>query len=234
MAVLRLLPAIVQWMTPSMWVVGIVAMLFLLSFRSRPMLRRYGAIAFAGTASATLLLLISATRTDVYADYAIGMLPLFFSAAGAAVMLAAEQASPRGWALVGAVTAVLIADSLPSTASHLLQGTRFEYRPALEKIGSTAPVVPVFTWPVVIARFYAPTLDIRELHLVPSELDASMATVKDFWVIASFREYGLVGDKDSQGAAWLGSHCRIVETTRGLRFDSRQYEVRLERCSSGP
>src|SRR5205823_6641039 len=89
-AALRLLPAMVQWTTPTVCAAGGMGALLLLALRERPAWRRFGAMALVGIASTTVLLFVLATRTDVYADYGIAMLPLVFVASGALVALGAE------------------------------------------------------------------------------------------------------------------------------------------------
>ena len=234
LATLRLLPAMVQWTTPTVCAAGGMGALLLLALRERPAWRRFGAMALVGIASTTVLLFVLATRTDVYADYGIAMLPLVFVASGALVALGAEQMVRGGGWFAAAAATVIAAGVLPSTVSHLSDGTRFDYRPALRAVAATAPTVPVLTWPIVIGRYYAPGLDNRELDLRPEALDAALAAAGDLWVILSVREYGLVGDDTGQGSAWLATHCRPVLTHQGVRLDSRVYRVELERCRKVP
>jgi hypothetical protein len=232
-ATLRLVPAMVQWMTPTICATGLLGMLILIGQSERASWRQFGAIALLGSASGTILLLAAATRTDVYADYGMAMLPLFFVASGGVIaFVAGHLRKGSGLFAVGA-TVVILAGTLPSTLSHLSQGTRFDYRPALAKIQAIAPSVPVLSWPVVISRHYAPDLNIAELRLTAGALDTALAARGDLWLVLSYREYGLVGDATGEGAAWADSHCRRIETTRGLRIDSRMYEVVLSRCSNG-
>src|SRR6266513_1004170 len=234
LATLRLLPAMVQWTTPTVCAAGGMGALLLLALRERPAWRRFGAMALVGIASTTVLLFVLATRTDVYADYGIAMLPLVFVASGALVALGAEQMVRGGGWFAAAAATVIAAGVLPSTVSHLSDGTRFDYRPALRAVAATAPTVPVLTWPIVIGRYYAPGLDNRELDLRPEALDAALGAAGDLWVILSVREYGLVGDDTGQGSAWLATHCRPVLTHQGVRLDSRVYRVELERCRKVP
>src|SRR5205823_5976140 len=124
-----------------------------------------------------------AARTDVYADYGIAMLPLVFVASGALVALGAEQMVRGGGWFAAAAATVIAAGVLPSTVSHLSDGTRFDYRPALRAVAATAPTVPVLTWPIVIGRYYAPGLDNRELDLHPEALDAALGAAGDLWVL---------------------------------------------------
>ena len=231
LSTLRLLPAILQWMSPTVFVAGSLGAAFLLFVREKPHLRRFGSMSLFGCATAILLLLAAATRTDVYADYGIAMLPLLFVSAGGLIALAAEQLTAGRRSFSGAAAAVLVAGMLPYTASHLSDGTRFDYRPALREIETTAPTIPVLTWPIIISRFYSPQLDLRELKLEAASLEAAVAASADLWVVLSVREYGVVGDDAAgSGAAWIGLHCQRVRENRRLRFDSRQYEVVLNRC----
>src|SRR5205814_520161 len=56
LATLRLLPAMVQWTTPTVCAAGGMGALLLLALRERPAWRRFGAMALVGIASTTVLL----------------------------------------------------------------------------------------------------------------------------------------------------------------------------------
>ena len=223
LATLRLLPAMVQWTTPTVCAAGGMGALLLLALRERPAWRRFGAMALVGIASTTVLLFVLAIRTDVYADYGIAMLPLVFVASGALIGLAGLATYARGDAEAAAT-----GDG----------GGRLGFRVAATLADAFGPigagVLPVLTWPIVIGRYYAPGLDNRELDLHPEALDAALGAAGDLWVILSVREYGLVGDDTGQGSAWLATHCRPVLTHQGVRLDSRVYRVELERCRKVP
>lgn len=88
-ATLRLVPAMVDWMTLPVFIGACVGAL-LMTFR-RSENRRIGVIAIASTIGAMVLLVGASFRTGVYADYGIGILPLLFLCVTA---LSSELASP--------------------------------------------------------------------------------------------------------------------------------------------
>ncbi|HEX8694382.1 MAG TPA: glycosyltransferase family 39 protein [Longimicrobium sp.] len=225
----RLVPAMVEWLTPAVAVAALAGALLLLAERE-PARRRWGAMTLVGGLSSIVLLLAASTRTDVYADYAIAALPLGFVSAGALVQLAAERAGPRARAVALSLAAVLAAAVLPGTASHLSDGMRFDYRPAFRHIERTAPRVAVATWPVVVQQHYAPSLRGLWLLTDPRRLDGYLAAERDLWVVTSVRRYGIVGDGGGRAAAWLDGHCRREMAYERPRWDYRVYRVEVWRC----
>jgi len=229
-ATLRLVPAMVQWMTPTVFVAGALGAVVLIADRSRPEERRLGTMATAGAFVAMMLLAGASLVTDVYADYGIAFLPLLFATAGALVVTAARQMAAGRAAFQLAAAAVLAAGIAPHTASHLIDGTRFDYRPAIRLIDAAAPQLPVFAWPVALARHYGPRLTVHELVLEPHVLDSALAAAPDLWLVVSVREYGPMGDAGGRGTAWVAARCRLSLAHERLRFDSRRYRVELYRC----
>jgi len=229
-ATLRLVPAMVQWMTPTVFVAGALGAVLLITDRSRPEERRLGTMAATGGVVVMVLLVGASLVTDVYADYGIAFLPLLFVSAAGLVAAAARHLSAERIAFQLGAAAVLAAGIAPYAASHLLDGTRFDYRPAIRRIDAAAPQLPVLAWPVALARHYGPRLTVHELVLEPRALDAALAAAPDLWLIVSVREYGPVGDIGGRGAAWVAARCRLSLAHERLRFDSRRYRVELYRC----
>ena len=58
---------------------------------------------------------------------------------------------------------IIFIGMLPSTFSHLSDGTRFDYRTALSQINATGPSIEVLAWPIAIQRAYDPALKSRDL-----------------------------------------------------------------------
>lgn len=228
MASLRLLPAVVEWATPTLVAAGGLGALALVLAADAGR-RRLGAMALAGCGVALVGLLAASTRTDIYADYAISMLPLVFVSAGALVQLAVERMRGGAAAAVAAV-AVLAAGILPGTVSHLLDGTRFDYRPALAHARTVAPARTVVTWPVVVARQYAPDLRIRGLTTDTARLSSIARGEGEVWLVTSVRRHGIAGDDDGALAGWMGGRCRLEHAHERQRLDYRVYRVELHRC----
>ena len=191
--------------------------------------RRWGAAIVSGMAVGAVLLMVASTRTDVYADYAMAALPLAFLGTGAAVQRLAEAA--RGGVPLAApgLVLVLLAAVLPGTASHLSDGTRFDYRPAYAWLSQHAAGDQVFGSPVAQQRAYAPGLRFKEFDGRPAQLDSALAAEGRVWAVASYHRRGLI----SGGWAvrdWLRAHCRPRLVTERPRLDYRTYRVELLEC----
>lgn len=230
LATARLVPAMIEWMTPIVFVaagLGVFA-----AFRSgRPDSRRLALAVTCGTGSTLVLLVVSATRTDVYADYGMSMLPLMFLGAGAFVEWAAGpmQEVPR-WRAV-AIALLLGAGIAPSTISHLIDGTRFDYRPAFTALASDTTHL-VLTWPIALQRAYAPTLRAEELVPDSARLNSTLTREHELWAVASFHRNGIANDDRGHLEAWLNAHCRPWQAFAKPRFDYREYRVVIYHCRS--
>jgi uncharacterized membrane protein len=230
-AMLRLVPAIVQWMTPTVFAAALAGTLTLLAGRESRR-RAFAVCVVLGMATTLGLLLIAGQRTSVYADYAIGMLPLVFVAAGAFVQRIAEGTTEGARLLTGGVAVVLMAGILPSTVSHLQDGTRFDYRPAFERIARAGPSLAVLTEPLVLARAYAPELRAYPLRRRAAALDSALTIERALWTIVSFQRYGISGGGDEILEPWLARHCRLDHRYERPRLDYRVYRVELYRCEA--
>ncbi len=230
-AALRLVPAMVQWATPVVVTVALIGLVYLLA-RPGPD-RRWGLLSALGLASGLSLLIAAATSRSVYADYAMAMLPLVYVAVGGAVQRLAESLGTRSTAFALAAGLVLAAGVLPGTVSHLSDGTRFDYRPAYAYLERTAGDQLVMGWPDVIQRYYAPDLNFRLLRRDRAELDEALRQTGGFWVVGSYRRYGMVLD-NGRVSRWLDANCRRVLKTERPRLDYRTYRVELHWCGANP
>jgi len=231
LAVLRLAPAMIEWMTVPMAIGGAVGALLMLG---SPQLRerRFAAMTLIGAPSAVILLVFEALRTNVYADYGVAMLPLVFVSA-AAIPQYVWQASRRGMLLAGGVTALLAVSVLPSTASHLSDGMRFDYRPAYGRIQQDAPQLLVVTSPIVEQVNYGPGLRAMELTSDATVLDSVLTREHEIWMVISAKRTGWVGDDGHRLQPWVIEHCREVQSNERPRLDYRYYRVELYRCRAG-
>ncbi len=231
-ATLRLLPAMVDWMTATVFVAGAAGALLLMTSRT-PGRRRFGGMALLGVSGMLLALLALSFFTSVYADYGIAALPLVFVTSAAVVQWIADGIElPRRRGAVAAVVALLVVGVLPSTLSHLSDGTRFDYRPAFARIAADPPEA-VLAWPVVLQRAYAPQFHAYELRPDSVRLDSILTRERHAWAVVSVKRYGVVGDDGGQIASWLGGHCVQVDSYQRPRLDYRMYRVDLWRCSAG-
>ena len=230
-ATLRLVPAVIQTLNPSIVIASAFGIVLLMLRWRQGKLRQLGAVALAGICSTAVLMVLASTKTDVYADYAAPMLPLVFVTAAVPVSVLATECGALGRASSIGLLLILVGAVTPSVASHLVDGTRFDYRPLYDYVRGSDPDSPVFTRPIVLAKHYAPELDSRELTAVsPGILQEALIEHDQIWVVLSIREYGTVGDIDGSGSAWVADHCHRATTSTRMRFDSRQYRTELWRC----
>ena len=231
-ASLRLIPAMIQWMTVTVFVAGAVGALLLL--RSPGLAeRRWGAMALLGTSLTMMVLLAASLVTDVYADYATAALPLVFVSAGGLVQLGVRVVNAPSRTVAAWVAAtVLFAGVVPSTLSHLIDGTRFDYRPAFQYIARVEPTRPVVTDPIILQRWYAAELDGRPLFRGGAYLDSLVRAEGDVWAVISESRYGIIGDHGGVLSRWLGEYCRTAATHERPRLDYRTYRVRVLRCTA--
>lgn len=230
LAALRLVPAIVEWVTPVMFVAGIAWAVPTAVVGPRE-IRQAGAIAACGWGMALLLLFVSGGVTNTYADYGIAMLPLILAGVGALVagLVAASEHQTRSALLL---TGVLAAGVLPSTLSHLVDGTRFDYRPAYAEIARSDPALPVLTWPMILLREYAPELHGLELRANRAYLDSILKREKAVWIVVSVQRYGIVKDPSGALAGWLADRCHLIDSYERHRLDYRTYRVDRYRCQT--
>jgi 4-amino-4-deoxy-L-arabinose transferase-like glycosyltransferase len=225
-ATFTLIPGMVQWMEPVIAGTAAISATYLLFGSSRPEDRRWGLMALLGTGSAFVILFLASFKTAVYADYGISALPLAYVCIGGLVQRSSERLSGSVPWVVAA--AILVVGVLPGTVSHLIDGTRFDYRPAHEAIRALGPDRPVFGGVEDITRRALPSTTI-----IPySEID-SLPKRTGFWFIASQRRYGLrEGGKPMQ--RWIDWNCRRILTTERQRFDYRLYRTELYWCGTDP
>ena len=175
-------------------------------------------------ASTMLLVVCAAFVTATYADYAIGALPALCIGVG---LLAGWITATRRALVIGGLA---VAALIPSLASHLSDGTRFDYRPAFEEIRRSAPGRLVLVWPAVTALHYISDLRRAELAQSPSQLDSLLAHETRAWAVVSVKRYGLATEGGRALHDWLQQHCVERDAFERARFDVRMYRVSLQEC----
>ena len=228
----RLLPSIAFNLSPAVVTAGILGILWLLATRE-PTPRRVGLMTALGILTSTVTLIIGGYLhfLPVSVLYVSAAFPLLLVCVGAlCTRLAATPAGEQRAALV--LLLILAAGLAPSTVSQLLDGSRFDYRPALAYIKANDPKGTVVVWPKVQAMWSAPDLESIELrNTTPLSMFDSLATARDrFWVIASQRRLGIIGDAGGEKHHWLSRHCDRVLTTGEPRFDYEEYVTMLWEC----
>lgn len=231
-ATLRLVPALIEWMTPIVFAAALLGTVGLLA-DGRPDRRRLGLVVVGGIGSTLVLLLAAATRTDVYVDYGMSMLPLVFLAIGGGIQWVAERAPGVSRPLASALVGLIAAGVAPGTVSHLIDGTRFDYRPAFAAAAASDSGHLVLTWPIIQQRAYAPTLRAAELSSDTAALTATLQREGVVWVIASYHRDGLVANGGTRVEAWLDAACHEIRSFEKPRFDYRRYRVTILRCVRG-
>lgn len=224
-ASLRLIPAIVQWITPVQFAAGALGALACIA---TPRTKSFGLSALLGATSLLALLGAAAFRTDTYADYGVALVALCSVSAAAALSMVGDS-DRRGTALRTGVVLVVLAGILPSTVSHLLDGMRFDYRPALAFAAAQAPEDAIMGQPEILMRYYAPQARHLPYRVRSDSLDAALQREGRFWLVLSAREYGWsLVEPDTE--AWTARHCRRIRSDAQMRLDSRQYRVELFSC----
>lgn len=228
-ASLRLLPGMVEWMTPTMFAAGGLGALAC-AFWGPGKLRRWGAVAFGAMLAGSGLLFVASFRTAVYPDYGISMLPFFLVSAGGGLAVVAERSRKRATLVALGGGLVLAAGILPSTVSHLIGGSRFDPRPAFRVIERVDPGRMTLTWPIVLQRRYAPHLRASEFLPDAGRLDSILAVEGELWVIASYKRLGLTPDAGGQASRWLDANCHPAGSWSAPRLDFREYRTVLLDC----
>ena len=229
-ATLRTVPAMVEWMTLPVAVASVVGVVLLLT-RQHPLDRRIGLIALLGIATSVTLTLVAGLKTDVYADYGMAMLPLVYVAIGGAVARVDELLPPpagRWWS--GAIVAVLGAATLPGVVSNLIDGMRFDYRPAYRYVQQFTPGRLVVGGPAIEQRYYAPGQPFME---IPPDGTLGLERIArdsgSFWLLATYTRQGLQYD-DGWTRHWIELRCHTVLRTERQRLDYRVYRLDLAWC----
>lgn len=230
LATLRLVPAMVDWTTPTIAVAALAGAILLLR-SGRAGERRSGLMVLVGCACSIIALAMLSFVTAIYADYGIAALPLVLVAsAGLVISVIRDIPVTRQAAALTALTALLLVGMLPSTISFLSDGTRFDYRPAFARIEKEAPALEVLTWPIPQQQAYAPQLHATLLPSTTAQLDSILDVDKSLWAVVSVKRYGIVGDDNGELAQWFSNHCRVRGQYQRPRFDYRMYRVDLWRC----
>jgi hypothetical protein len=228
-AMLRLIPAVVQWATPALLVAG-GAWALVAVVTGSGLRRRWAGIALGAMVTGLFLLGLSGAFTSAYADYAIGVLPFVFVSCGVLVAEVRSVDGSASWTLQAVLTGALVASLAPSTVSHLMDGTRHDFRPAFARARAVDAGRLVVAWPIVVARRYARDLDLVELKPRAAYLDSLLAARGSLWLILPLQRYGVVGDAGGTLATWAARHCRLDMASELPRFDYRRYRVELHAC----
>ena len=231
-AMARLLPAVVQWATPALLAAG-GAWALVVVVTGSGLRRRWAGMALGGMVTGLFLLGLSGAFTSAYADYAIGVLPFVFVSCGALVAEIRTVDGSVSWPIQAVMTAALVASVAPSTVSHLMDGTRHDFRPALARARAVDAGRLVVAWPIVVARKYAPDLDLVELKPRAAYLDSLLSARGSLWLIVPLQRYGVVGDAGGTLATWAVRHCHLDLASELPRFDYRRYRVDLHVCGPG-
>ena len=228
----RLLPSLAFNLSPAVVTAGVLGIFWLLLIRE-PVPRRFGLMTALGILTSVVTLLIGGHLhfLPVSVLYVSAAFPLLMGCVGAlCTRLGATREGEQHAAL--ALLLILAAGLAPSTVSQLMDGSRFDYRPALAYINANDPRGAVVVWPKVQAMWGAPELESIELRsTTPLSMFDSLATTRDrFWVIASQRRLGIIADADGTKQHWLSRHCDRILTTGRPRFDYEQYVTMLWEC----
>jgi hypothetical protein len=234
MATVRLIPAMVDWMTPVVFMAAFIGAIALIR-STVPERKRMGWMTLVGATCMLVALFALSFKTAIYADYGVAALPLVLVSAAAAVewMAGAVDVVRQHW-VRWAVLALIVVGMLPATVSTQIDGSRFDYRPAFARILRDGPADAVFTTPIILQREYAPTLRAYEFPKKRARLDSLLAKEGTVWAVVSVKRYGIVGDDAGTVGTWLRQRCRPVDSYQHPRLDYRVYQVDLWQCHQEP
>lgn len=231
-SVVRLLPAVAVALTPAVGAACLygLARLFRTGLATE---RRLAMMVVVGMAIPTSVLAVGRWLEvlPISILYLFATFPVVLAVVGSVVPALAGPAGRQGPALA-AMLVILGGSLLPSTISHLRDGTRFDYRPALRLITAEDPQGAVVIWPLIEATWHAPELEGIELHagMSTATFDSLAAARDRFWVVLSRRRYGVIADADEAKSRWVERHCDRVHTQEALRLDWELYSVATFRC----
>lgn len=226
-ASLRLIPAMIQWTSPTIAGAAVAACILLWGTGSANG-RRWATVTAAVVVSLFGGLLVLSFWTGVYADYGISCLPLLVLVIGGAIDHVERQLPAAHSWFAAAATTGLVIGSAPETLSHLVDGSRFDYRPALHLVRSLGPDHPVVGSIGAVDWAEYPSLRYVSLGRL-RRLDAQQS----FWFVTSVKRFGL-REGSARLQQWIDAHCRRVASFERKRLDYRQYRVELHWCGPNP
>jgi len=224
----RLVLAIVEWVSPIILLAGGIGLLCLILQRVNRATREAAWMIGLGSLSTIVLVVLASRFTGTYADYAIGALPGIFVGAGALAAWVSRDSSAKALT----VGTLLVVGILPSLASHLSDGTRFDYRPAFAAIRTLDSTRITLVWPEVTALHYAADLRRVRLNQPSASLDSLLQREGEVWAVVSEKRYGVASSAQAGLSEWTRDRCQEVRHFERPRFDYRQYRVSLQRCSA--
>jgi hypothetical protein len=226
-----LLPAVFYHLTPALIAAAAVGAWWLIGTR-RTAERRMAAMMGMGLGVPLVVMQFAGMRhlIPVSVLYLSAAIPVFLLAVGASTNLVGVVRRERAAA---AVALVLAASLVPGTLSHLLDGSRFEFREPLLVVQQRDPGATVLVYPVIHARWEAPELDAVELRPVldTAFLGSVRAEHSRFWIVAPLRRAGMMGDTGGAEYRWIQRYCDLQAAYRRPRFDFERYDTELYRCA---
>jgi len=231
----RLLPAVFYQLTPPLMAAAGIGGWWLLGTGTLAA-RRLALMTAVGLALPVLLMQLLGVRNLVPVSvlYLSAAVPVFLVAVGAAVNVLAPGGVGGRAAL--ALAFILAFALLPSTVSHLTDGSSFEFRSPLRTVQDRDPGATVLVYPVIHARWETPKLDAVEFRtaLGTAFLDSLADAREHFWIVVPLRRAGMTGDGDGAKYRWIVRHCDLQGAWRRPRFDYERYDTELYRCPAVP
>ena len=229
-AIDRILPAIIQRTGPGLFIATLISIIVSI-FHTNTKYRNFGITTALGIFSTLGLLFFSSSFIDVYADYAFVMLPLVFLSVGLGIqILSSSQNSVKSkFATTISISVILIAGLLPSTLSHMRDGSRLDYKSAYNFIDQNSSSKVVFADLKVIQKYYAPD---ASFHAYGKNFKSFLHRIKkhdSFWLIAAYRRRGIV-NVTVKLERWIENNCRLKKKVGKQRFDYRDYKIKIFMC----
>ena len=227
-----LLPAVVYHLSPALITAAALGIWWLLG-SGQVSQRRMAVMTIMGIGLPVAMMQFAGMRhlVPVSVLYLSAAMPMFLLAVGACVNAIGGAHRTRAAITVGLILAAALA---PGTASHLLDGSRFEFRKPLVNVRARDPGATVVVYPIIHARWEVPQLDAVEFRpaLGVAFLDSLRASHASYWVVAPVRRAGMVGDPQGIKYRWLERYCDLQMAYRRPRFDFERYDTELYRCGT--
>jgi hypothetical protein len=225
---LRILPAVVVGLTPVVAAGAVVGGIFMLLARGREE-KCWGSVLLVGAPAAAAMLLFASGYTIVYWYYLSALLPVVFVGFSG---LASSLRTPTALKSAFVLLVLTLAGMAPSAVSQMVDGGRFDFRPAFHAIGTLHPDLPLVMTQTIQAAHYAPALSTIELPEdgSTSVLESLRSAGRPFWLILTERRYGISFDPRGDRLAFALTHCAPAGEYGRHRLDYELFRVRLYLC----
>ena len=188
---------------------------------------------------AAFLVLLS-FRTAVSTPYLLPTTPVFFIGAGVFLDRLSRfdwGLRPR-WLLAATVTAIIMADGVPTLISQYRDGRRYDFRSVARWLNErTASDDVVFSDQSRVLAHYLPGKPVQRLVADPDQLMQSVRVLHEsghggaLWIVSPAPSHAFrTNPKLGSFKQWLYENCQLRNTIGVSRLDFRQNQLQIFRC----